>query len=101
MAADVNGGAQASFIKYEKEGPCDSVARRVVRQAGCGTDAGVGSPMSCSRDVRADAWRLGLVEELDVERTFREARLYTVAPISANMVLNFVAERVLGLPRSY
>ena len=43
----------------------------------------------------------GFAEEYDVERMFREARLYTVAPISTNMILNFVAEHVLGLPRSY
>ena len=43
----------------------------------------------------------GFAEEYDVERKFREARLYTVAPISTNMILNFVAEHVLGLPRSY
>ena len=43
----------------------------------------------------------GYAEEYDVERKFREARLYTVAPISTNMILNFVAEHVLGLPRSY
>ena len=38
----------------------------------------------------------GFAEEYDVERKFREARLYTVAPISTNMILNFVAEHVLG-----
>jgi alkylation response protein AidB-like acyl-CoA dehydrogenase len=43
----------------------------------------------------------GFAEEFDVERKFRETRLYTVAPISTNMVLNFVAEHVLELPRSY
>ena len=43
----------------------------------------------------------GFAEEYDVERKFREARLYTVAPISTNMILNFVAEHVLELPRSY
>ena len=43
----------------------------------------------------------GFAEEYDVERKFREARLYTVAPISTNMILNFVSEHVLGLPRSY
>ena len=43
----------------------------------------------------------GFAEEYDIERKFREARLYTVAPISTNMILNFVSEHVLGLPRSY
>src|SRR5271167_1085933 len=43
----------------------------------------------------------GFAEELDIERKFRETRLYTVAPISTNLVLSYVAEHVLGLPRSY
>jgi acyl-CoA dehydrogenase len=43
----------------------------------------------------------GFAEEYDVERKFREARLYQVAPISTNMILSYVAEHVLGLPRSY
>ena len=43
----------------------------------------------------------GFAEEYDVERKFREARLYKVAPISTNMVLSYIAEHVLGLPRSY
>jgi alkylation response protein AidB-like acyl-CoA dehydrogenase len=40
-------------------------------------------------------------EEYDVERKFREARLYQIAPISTNLVLSYVAEHVLGLPRSF
>jgi hypothetical protein len=40
-------------------------------------------------------------EEYDVERKWREARLYRVAPVANNLVLSFVAEHVLGLPRSY
>ena len=43
----------------------------------------------------------GFAQEYDVERKFREARLYQVAPISTNMILSFVAEHVLGMPRSY
>jgi acyl-CoA dehydrogenase len=43
----------------------------------------------------------GFAEEYDIERKFRETRLYQVAPISTNMILNFIAEHVLGLPRSY
>ena len=43
----------------------------------------------------------GFAEEFDVERKFRETRLYQVAPISTNLILSFVAEHVLGLPRSY
>ncbi|MGW6663505.1 MULTISPECIES: acyl-CoA dehydrogenase family protein [Peribacillus] len=43
----------------------------------------------------------GFAEEYDVERKFKETRLYQVAPISTNLILSFVAEHVLGLPRSY
>jgi acyl-CoA dehydrogenase len=43
----------------------------------------------------------GFAEEYDVERKFRETRLYQVAPISTNLILAYVAEHVLGLPRSY
>ena len=43
----------------------------------------------------------GFAEEYDVERKFREARLYQVAPISTNMILSYIAEHVLNMPRSY
>ena len=43
----------------------------------------------------------GFACEYDVERKFRETRLYQVAPISTNLILAYVAEHVLGLPRSY
>ena len=43
----------------------------------------------------------GFATEYDVERKFRETRLYQVAPISTNMILSYVAEHVLGLPRSF
>ncbi len=43
----------------------------------------------------------GFAEEYDVERKYREARLYQVAPISTNLILAFLAEHVLGMPRSY
>ncbi len=44
---------------------------------------------------------MGFAEEYDVERKFRETRLYQVAPVSTNMVLAYLAQNVLGLPRSY
>ena len=43
----------------------------------------------------------GFAEEYEVERKYREARLYQVAPISTNLILSFIAEHVLNLPRSY
>ncbi len=43
----------------------------------------------------------GFAEEFDIERKFRETRLYQMAPISTNLILSYLAEHVLGLPRSY
>ncbi|WP_420863064.1 acyl-CoA dehydrogenase family protein [Algirhabdus cladophorae] len=43
----------------------------------------------------------GFAEDYDVERKFRETRLYQVAPISTNLILSYLSEHVLGLPRSY
>jgi alkylation response protein AidB-like acyl-CoA dehydrogenase len=43
----------------------------------------------------------GFAEEYDVERKFRETRLYSVAPVSNNLILAYVGQHVLGLPRSY
>jgi len=43
----------------------------------------------------------GFAAEYDIERKFRETRLYQVAPISTNLILSYVAEHVLGLPRSF
>ena len=43
----------------------------------------------------------GFATDYDVERKFRETRLYQVAPVSTNLILSYIAEKVLGLPRSY
>ena len=43
----------------------------------------------------------GFAEEYDIERKYRETRLYQVAPISTNLILSYIAEHVLGMPRSY
>ena len=43
----------------------------------------------------------GFAEEFDIERKFRETRLYQTAPISTNLILSYLAEHVLDLPRSY
>ena len=43
----------------------------------------------------------GFAEEYDVERKFRETRLYRTAPVSNNLILAYVGQHVLGLPRSY
>ena len=43
----------------------------------------------------------GFAEDYDIERKFREARLYQVAPVSTNLILGYLGQHVLGLPRSY
>jgi acyl-CoA dehydrogenase len=43
----------------------------------------------------------GFAEEYDIERKFRETRLYQVAPISTNLILAYIGQHVLGMPRSY
>jgi acyl-CoA dehydrogenase len=43
----------------------------------------------------------GFAEDYDIERKFRETKLYQVAPVSTNLILAFIGEKVLGLPRSY
>jgi alkylation response protein AidB-like acyl-CoA dehydrogenase len=43
----------------------------------------------------------GFAREYDVERKYREARLYQVAPISTNLILSYIGEHVLKMPRSY
>ena len=73
----------------------------------CGEEANMGK-MLCADAAWAAAEAcvqthggFGFAEEYDVERKFREARLYQVAPISTNLVLSYVGEHVLGMPRSY
>jgi alkylation response protein AidB-like acyl-CoA dehydrogenase len=43
----------------------------------------------------------GFAEDYDIERKFRETRLYQVAPVSNNLILAYVGQHVLGMPRSY
>ncbi len=90
-------------------------AELMVRQAAELYDAGqdCGAEANMAKLLAADAsWAaadmcvqthggFGFAEEFDVERKFRETRLYQVAPISTNLILSYLAEHVLGLPRSY
>jgi acyl-CoA dehydrogenase len=75
--------------------------------APCGEEANLGKLLASEASWAAAEACLqthggfGFAEEYDVERKYREARLYQVAPISTNMILSYVAEHVLGLPRSY
>ncbi|MCL4710162.1 MAG: acyl-CoA/acyl-ACP dehydrogenase [Pseudorhodoplanes sp.] len=90
-------------------------AELMVREAAGRYDAGAdcGAEANMAKLLAADAsWTaadmcvqthggFGFAEEYDVERKFRETRLYQVAPISTNLILSYLAEHVLGLPRSY
>ena len=73
----------------------------------CGEEANMGKMLSADASwAAAEACiqthgGFGFAEEYDVERKYREARLYQVAPISTNLILSYVGEHVLGLPRSY
>jgi len=90
-------------------------AELMVREAAAQYEAGgdVGPEANMAKLIAADAsWfaadmcvqtfgGFGFAEEYDIERKFRETRLYQVAPISTNLILSYLAEHVLGLPRSY
>jgi alkylation response protein AidB-like acyl-CoA dehydrogenase len=73
----------------------------------CGEEANMGKMLAAEASWAAGEacvnthGGFGFAEEYDVERKFRETRLYQVAPISTNLILSYVAEHVLGLPRSY
>jgi alkylation response protein AidB-like acyl-CoA dehydrogenase len=90
-------------------------AELMVHQAAELFDTGAdgGSEANMAKMLAADAaWEaanvcvqthggFGFAEEYDIERKFRETRLYQVAPVSTNLILSYLAEHVLGLPRSY
>ncbi|MAH85114.1 MAG: acyl-CoA dehydrogenase [Rhodospirillaceae bacterium TMED8] len=73
----------------------------------CGAEANMAKLLAADASWRAADMCLqthggfGFAEEYDVERKFRETRLYQVAPISTNLILSYIAEHVLGLPRSF
>lgn len=90
-------------------------AELMVREAALMYEAGkpMGAEANMAKMLAADAsWEagnacvqthggFGFAEEYDVERKLRETRLYQVAPISTNLILSYLAEHVLGMPRSY
>jgi acyl-CoA dehydrogenase len=90
-------------------------AELMVREAAALYEAGrdCGAEANMAKHLAAEAsWAaadmcvqthggFGFAEEFDIERKFRETRLYTVAPVSTNLILSYIAEHVLDLPRSY
>ncbi|KMN81250.1 acyl-CoA/acyl-ACP dehydrogenase [Chromobacterium alkanivorans] len=90
----------ASLMRFE------ACARFDARQS-CGAEANMAKLLAADASWEAANVCLqfhggfGFACEYDVERKFRETRLYQVAPISTNLILAYVAEHVLGLPRSF
>ena len=90
----------ASLMRYE-------ACRLFDAKQACGTQANMAKLLAAdaSREAANACLQFhggfGFACEYDVERKFRETRLYQVAPISTNLILSYVAEHVLGLPRSF
>jgi acyl-CoA dehydrogenase len=85
----------------------DAAARLFEDGEPCGTEANMAKLLASEASWRAADMCVqthggfGFAEEFDIERKFRETRLYQVAPISTNLILSHVGTHVLGLPRSY
>src|SRR4249919_1265305 len=107
-----NQGIQFPIAKaYSSMRAAELMVKEATRKYETGLDCGAEANMA--KMLAADAsWEaanacvqthggFGFAEEYDVERKFRETRLYQVAPISTNLILSYVAEHVLGMPRSY
>ena len=107
-----NQGVQFPIARSYAE--CEAVRLMVYRAAAlydagiaCGPEANMAKLLASEASWRAADTCLqthggfGFAEEFDVERKFREARLYQVAPVSTNLILAYLGEHVLGMPRSY
>ena len=107
-----NQGIQFPIAKaYAQMRAAELMVKEAARLYEDGKD--IGAEANMAKMLAADAaWEaanvclqthggFGFAEEYDVERKLRETRLYQVAPISTNLILSFLAEHVLGLPRSY
>src|SRR5881394_101825 len=107
-----NQGVQFPIAKaYAAMRAAELMVKEAARKYEAGLDCGAEANMAkmLAADASWDAANacvqthggFGFAEEYDVERKFRETRLYQVAPISTNLILSYVAEHVLGMPRSY
>ncbi|MDW8368978.1 MAG: acyl-CoA dehydrogenase family protein [Geminicoccaceae bacterium] len=79
---------------FDQEKPCGAEANMAKLLA---ADAAWAAAEACLQTHGG----FGFAEEYDIERKYRETRLYQVAPISTNLILAYLGEHVLGLPRSY
>ncbi|MEN9560433.1 MAG: hypothetical protein RLZZ502_1644 [Pseudomonadota bacterium] len=90
----------ANLMRFE-------AARRFDAQQACGAQANMAKYLAAKASWEAANVCLqthggfGFAKEYDIERKFRETRLYQVAPISTNLIFAYIAEHVLGLPRSF
>jgi acyl-CoA dehydrogenase len=107
-----NQGIQFPIAKaYAAMRAAELMVKEATRKYEAGLDCGAEANMAkmLAADAAWDAANacvqtfggFAFAEEYDVERKFRETRLYQVAPISTNLILSYVAEHVLGMPRSY
>lgn len=107
-----NQGVQFPIARaYAQMRAAELMVQEAARKYEAGAD--IGAEANMAKLLAADAsWAaadmcvqtfggFGFAEEYDIERKFRETRLYQVAPISTNLILSYLAEHVLGLPRSY
>ena len=107
-----NQGVQFPLAKaYAHMTAAEAIVYRAAARYDAGEDSGADANMA--KMLAADAsWEaaeacmqthggFAFAEEYDIERKFRETRLYQIAPISTNLILSYIAERVLGLPKSY
>jgi acyl-CoA dehydrogenase len=82
-------------------------ARKYEAEEDCGPEANMAKQLASECSFQAGDVCMqthggyAMAEEYDIERKWRETRLYQIAPISTNLVLSYVAEHVLGMPRSY
>ncbi|MEM7541233.1 MAG: acyl-CoA dehydrogenase family protein [Pseudomonadota bacterium] len=107
-----NQGIQFPIAKaFAQMEAADAVLDKAARMYDAGENPGTYANMAKMLASEA-SWEAGdvcmqtyggfaIAEEYDVERKFREARLYRIAPISTNLVLSFIGEHELGMPRSY
>ena len=111
-----NQGVQFPIARaYANVRAADLMRYEAARLFDAGVDAGenCGESANLAKLLAADAsWEaanvclqthggFGFAAEYDVERKFRETRLYQVAPVSTNMILSYIGEHVLGMPRSF
>ena len=99
--------AKAYMAMRAAELMVEKAASLYERGEPCGPEANMAKQLAAEASWQAGDMCLqthggfGFAEEYDVERKFRETRLYQIAPISTNLVLSYLAEHVLDLPRSY